>query len=76
MGLLIGKTGELILLVERRDTLKRRTGRYDLVCFGRKRHYRVKGDCKHVEAVISALPPKYQRRVKVSPFGGKEGMPT
>ena len=68
MAVLFGKTGELVLLVERRNKLNRRSGWFDLVCFGSKRHYRVKGNCKHTEAVLSAAG-KRQNRIKVSPFG-------
>lgn len=42
---------------------------YTLVCFGRKKHYRVDGSCRHTAAILARCKPG--ARVKVTPFGGK-----
>lgn len=44
----------------------------ELVCIGRKRHYRKDGSCKHTEALAARVKPEFKRRMKVSPFGGKD----
>jgi hypothetical protein len=72
VGVLIGDRKEMILLVERHNKLNRRTGWFEIICFGRKRHYRKDGSCKHTESIIrDGISPKYQKRVKVIPFGNK-----
>jgi hypothetical protein len=45
---------------------------YHLACFGRKRHYRRDGSCKHTDAVMTRVKPKLRPLVKVQGFGGKE----
>lgn len=51
---------------------KKRSKWYSLVCFGRKRHYRKDGSCKHTEALIAQLTPDCVARTKLKGFGGKE----
>jgi hypothetical protein len=56
-----------IVMVGRRH----RSKWFEVVCFGAKRHYRKDGTCKHAEAVIARVKPRYARRAKIVPFGGK-----
>jgi len=75
MAILTGRDGKgrsLILLLERHDKRNRRTGRFDVVCFGSKRHYRKDGSCMHVEGLTSSVQPRYQGRVYLNPNGGKD----
>lgn len=44
---------------------------YHLVCFGRKRHYRKDGSCKHTDEVMASVKPKFRPLVKVKGSGGK-----
>ncbi len=67
-----GKSKALQMLLERHDKLNRRTGRFDVVCFGSKRHYRKDGSCMHVEAIVHSFPSRYIDRVYLSPSGGKD----
>ena len=45
---------------------------YDMVCFGRKRHYRKDGSCMHTEAVLERLKPSIRKRTRVTPFGARQ----
>ena len=63
--IMIGDHGELILLAR-----KPRSRRYTVVCFGRKRHYRKDGSCKHTDQV-QALAAQAGERVKVDGWGGR-----
>ncbi|MBI5289938.1 MAG: hypothetical protein HY873_13275 [Chloroflexi bacterium] len=64
--LLCGPKGELILYLRRPGTW-----RWEIVCFGRKRHYRVDGTCAHSAAMLAAARPFIRRRTLVVGWGGK-----
>lgn len=44
---------------------------YHLICFGRKRHYRKDGSCRHTDAALVRVKPELKPLVKVQGFGGK-----
>lgn len=63
----ITPTKEMVLLMR-----KPRRKTYSLICFGRKKHYRKDGTCKHTDAIMSNVKPEYEGKVKVVPFGNSE----
>ena len=65
------KTGrDLQFLVDRPNKNGGRSGWFTLVCFGTKRHFRNKGDCRHTEAILAAMQPRWRKRTRVDGFGG------
>lgn len=63
---LVGDNREIITVLR-----KPRSEWYVVCCFGRKRHYRKDGTCKHTDDVLANVKPEYAGRVKVEPWGGK-----
>ena len=63
---IIGDKKELIMLLK-----KPRSKWYILCCFGRKRHYRKDGSCKHTDVILTDVKPEFRVRVKIDPWGGK-----
>jgi hypothetical protein len=64
--ILLGEKKELLLLLRCKGQRW-----YHLCCFGRKRHYRKDGSCKHTDDVLAHVRPKFKPLVKVQAFGGK-----
>ena len=70
--ILLGNKKEIIAVLS--DGKGART-RHALACFGRKRHYRKDGSCKHTDALLSKMRPWHRARTDLTPFGGgKEGI--
>lgn len=63
----IGDGNEMIL----HTTLPGKRQAFVLICFGRKRHYRKDGSCKHTEDVMARMKPWYRSRTKIDGWGGK-----
>jgi hypothetical protein len=64
--LLMGDKKELVLVTTEGKYPKLRV---HVVCFGRKRHYRKDGSCKHTEALLTDMKPAYRQRALLHPFG-------
>jgi hypothetical protein len=64
--ILLGDRKEMIVLFS--DGRGARV-RHSLVCFGRKRHYRKDGSCKHTEALLSRMRPWHRARTDLTLFG-------
>ena len=67
----IGHNKELILTLPRLNKNGKNSGYYSIVCFGRKRHYRKDGSCVHTEGLMKIVKPKFRKRTRIDPFGGK-----
>jgi len=65
--ILIGDKQELIVMLSEGKGSKVCHG---LVCFGRKRHYRKDGMCKHLEALLAQTRPWHRARTRVTLWGG------
>lgn len=65
--MLLGDKKEIILLFR-----PKRSKWFRLICFGRKRHYRKDGTCKHTDDVLNMTKPEIRPRVKVDGWGGKQ----
>lgn len=64
--LLIGGNKEIVCLITKGERQRKRA---ELICFGRKRHYRKDGTCKHTEAVVERIKPWYRSRLTIHRFG-------
>lgn len=62
----VGDKKEVVLLAQMKGQRW-----YRLVCFGRKRHYRQDGTCKHTDAVLNAMSPARRKVTHVDLWGGK-----
>lgn len=62
--------GPVLVVIGRRP----RSKWYDVVCFGRKRHYRKRGDCVHTDNVLAAMRPEIRQRAKITPFGARAAL--
>jgi len=58
--------GGALIVVGRRH----RSKWYSVTCFGRKRHYRKDGSCKHTDAVLEMLKPELRERTRINGWGG------
>lgn len=67
MASLVSIDGALLMWCESDDLASAK-----LFCYGRKRHYRVKGDCKHTDQLLAALRPELREKTTVVGWGGKE----
>jgi len=65
--ILLGGKHELILMLSEGKGPK---VRHSLVCFGRRRHYRKDGMCKHTEALLATMRPWHRARTRVTLWGG------
>ena len=45
--------------------------RWELICFGPKRHYRKDGACAHVEAALGSMRPWHRSRTRLVPWGNE-----
>lgn len=68
MAAIIPINGALVLWHELPD---RATAQ--VLCFGRKRHYRKAGGCRHVDEVLASLRPELRAKTTVVGWGGKGG---
>jgi hypothetical protein len=66
MMVVIGDQHELILLLSAGRGPK---VRHSLVCFGRERHYRKDGMCKHVDELLAGMRPWHRQRTTISRWG-------
>jgi len=66
--ILLGDRHELIVMLSDGKGSK---VRHSLVCFGRKRHYRKDGMCKHVEALLAGTRPWHRARTAVTLWGNE-----
>ena len=72
---IFGVKGALVLLlpVGSPDPMSRPARRWELACFGRKRHYRKDGLCVHTESLLRAMRSDwYRARTRVLLFGRVE----
>ena len=72
MAIFLGAKGALVLLlpVGSPDPMSRPARRWELACFGRKRHYRKDGLCVHTESLLCAMRSDwYRARTRVLLFG-------
>lgn len=68
---LVGHNKELFMVASKPDKNGKNSGYYTAVCFGSKRHYRKDGSCIHTEGLFEAAQPRFRKRIKIAPFGGK-----
>lgn len=66
--LAIGDKKEVILLLSEGKGPK---VRHKAVCFGRRRHYRKDGMCKHLEALLAGMRPWHRARTAVTLWGNE-----
>ena len=64
--ILVGDQKEMIVLIRMKGQRW-----YRLACFGRKRHYRKDGTCKHTDAVIAGVREISKKLIHVDPWGGR-----